>query len=427
MPNLDVARIRQDFPILRRQVNGRELVYLDSAATTQKPQQVLDTLQRYYAHYNANVHRSSHTLALEASELYEQAHQNVAEFIGAKDWREVVFVRNTTEAINLVAHALLNGSHPTTTIGAGDEIVTTVMEHHANLVPWQFLRDRTGAVLKVVPMLPDGTLDMDEFRRAVTPRTKLVACAHASNVLGTIHPVQEIGRLAHEVGALFLVDGAQSAPHMAVDVNDIGCDFYAFSGHKMLAPMGIGVLWARRDLLQNMTPFLFGGEMIREVTVERATWNDLPWKFEAGTANVAGAIALAGAEDLRTGEVLEGAITYLQRLGMDQVREHEKELTGHALAGLAVIPNVQVYGPLDVEIRGGAATFSIVGGDIHLTAQLLNDEGIAIRSGGHCAHPLADCLQVEGTLRASFYVYNTVEEVDRFLQVLADVVGRRLL
>jgi len=424
---LDVETIRADFPILQRRIGGKPLIYLDSAATTQRPRQVLRTIQEFYSTYNANIHRSPHTLGREATELYEQAHQNVARFIGADDGREIVFVRNTTEAINLVAYSLLLGQGGMEPLGGGDEVVVTVVEHHSDLVPWQMVRDRAGVVLKVVDIHADGSLNLEQLREAITGRTRLVCCAHVSNVLGTINPVREIGELAHQAGALFLVDGAQSTPHMPVNVKEIGCDFFAFSGHKMLAPMGIGALYGRRELLHEMAPFLYGGDMIADVTLERATWNKLPWKFEAGTANVCGGVALGGATDLRTGRHLEGAVDYLERIGMSRVRAHEKALTACALDGLRAIAGIQVYGPLNPERRGGVLAFSAEQGDAHLIARLLDDEGIAVRSGGHCAYPLAERLGVDATVRASFYIYNTKAEVERFLEVLEDVVHHRLI
>ena len=424
---MDVQSIRADFPILERKIGGKPLIYLDNAATTQRPRQVLRTIQEFYRTYNANIHRSPHTLGQEATELYDQAHENVARFIGADDGREVVFVRNTTEAINLVAYSLLVGGSERWRLRRGDEVVVTVTEHHANLVPWQMVREQTGAILRGVGIHDDGTLDLEQLREAISERTRLICCAHVSNVLGTINPVREISQLAQQVGALFLIDGAQSAPHMPVDVKEIGCDFFAFSGHKMLAPMGIGALYGRRELLEEMAPFLYGGDMISDVTMERATWNKLPWKFEAGTANVCGGIALGGATDVRTGRHLEGAIDYLERMGMAEVRAHERELTGYALEGVRSIEGIRVYGPLDLEKRSGVLGFSVEHSDSHLVAQLLNDEGIAVRAGGHCAHPLADRLEIEGTVRASFYVYNTKNEVDRFLKVLDDIVQHRLV
>jgi len=424
---LNVQTIRADFPILQRKIGGKPLIYFDNAATTQKPRQVLRTIEKFYCTYNANVHRSPHTLGQEATELYEQAHENVARFIGADDGGEIVFVRNSTEAINLVAYSLSFGESKRARLRRGDEVVVTVMEHHSNLVPWQMVRQRAGVTIKVVGIHDDGTLDLEQLREAITGRTRLVCCTHVSNVLGTINPVREIGRLAHQAGALFLVDGAQSAPHMPVNVKEIGCDFFAFSGHKMLAPMGIGALYGQRELLEEMPPFLYGGDMIADVTLERATWNKLPWKFEAGTANVCGGIALGGATDLRTGKRLEGAVDYLERIGMAQVRAHERALTGYALEGLQAIEGVRVYGPLDPEKRGGVLAFNVEQGDAHLVAQFLNDEGIAVRSGGHCAYPLTDRLGVKAMVRASFYIYNTKAEVESFLEIVEDIARRRLI
>lgn len=427
---MDVEKIRQDFPILRRKINGKPLIYFDNAATTQKPQQVLRTIQEFYCTYNANVHRASHTLGREATEMYEQAHENVGQFIGAEDEREIIFVRSATEAINLVAYSLLHGENERLRLDPGDEVVATVMEHHSNLVPWQRVRERTGVTLKVVDIHDDGTLDLELLREAITGRTRLVCCTHVSNVLGAINPVREIGRLAHQAGALFLVDGAQSVPHTPVNVEQIGCDLFALSGHKMLGPMGIGVLYGRRELLEEMTPFLYGGGMIADVRLEGARWNKLPWKFEAGTSNVCGGIALGGAVELKSGRRLEGAVDYLQRIGMDKVRAHEKDLTEYALEGLQAISGVRIYGPLNPDERTGVIAFNVIKGgetvDSHIVAGFLNDEGIAVRSGGHCAYPLADRLGVEGTVRVSFYIYNTRDEVDRFLEVLDDIVRRRL-
>ncbi len=423
---MDVQSIRADFPILERKMAGKPLIYFDNAATTQKPRQVLRTIEEFYCTYNANVHRSPHRLGQEATELYEQAHRNVARFIGADDEREIIFVRNSTEGINLVAYSLLGGQSGRR-LRPGDEVVVTVMEHHSDLVPWQMVCDRGDVTLRVVGIRDDGMLDMEELRETISGRTKLVCCAHVSNVLGTINPVEEIGQLAHQAGALFLVDGAQSAPHLAVDVKQMGCDFFAFSGHKMLAPMGIGALYGRRELLDEMAPFLFGGEMIADVSLERATWNKLPWKFEAGTANVCGGIALGGATDLRSGQHLEGAVDYLERIGMEQVRAHERELTAQLLEGLQRIEGVRVYGPLELNVRSGVVAFSVRQADSYLVAELLDDEGIAVRAGGHCAYPLADRLGVEGTVRVSFYIYNSSEEVDRFLAVLEDIVRHRLV
>ena len=428
---MDVQRIRADFPILQQEVHGHPLVYFDNAATTQKPRQVLETIQAFYTHYNANIHRSPHLLGQVATELYEQAHRNVARFIGAADWREIILVRNTTEAINLVAHALMHGRSERLSLHAGDEVLLTVAEHHSNLVPWQMVRDRLGVTLKFVDIQTDGTLDLDHLAASLTDRTKLVACAHVSNVLGTVNPARQIARLAHAAGALFLVDGAQSVPHLPIDVTELDCDFLCFSGHKMLAPMGIGVLYGKRQLLAEMPPFLRGGDMIEDVTLERATWNELPWKFEAGTPNVSGAIALGGATDRRTGRHLEGATDFLSRLGMGAVRAHEELLTARALRGLRFMRGVRVHGTLDPGMRAGVVSFSVekegAEVDAHSIARLLDNAGIAVRAGGHCAYPLAAHLGVAGTVRASFYLYNTTEEVDYMLATLDEIIGHRLL
>jgi len=424
---MDMQATRADFPILERKINGKPLIYFDNAATTQKPRQVLHTIQEFYRTYNANIHRSTHTLGLQATELYEQAHENVARFIGADDGQEIVFVRNSTEAINLVAYSLLCPDSGRWHLRRGDEVLVTVMEHHSNLVPWQMISRWIGVALKVIDISDDRVLDLEQLRAALSTRTKLVCCSHVSNVLGTINPVREIGQLAHQVGALFLVDGAQSAPHMPVDVKELGCDFFAFSGHKMLAPMGIGVLYGRRELLEEMSPFLYGGDMIASVTLQAATWNKLPWKFEAGTANVCGGIALGGATDLSSEQHLEGAVDYLERIGMARVRAHEEELAEYALQGLRGIGGVHIYGPLTAKERGGVVAFTVEQGDAHLVAKLLDDEGIAVRAGGHCAHPLAHRLRAGATVRVSFYIYNTREEVDYFLNVLEDIIRHKLV
>ncbi len=424
---IDVESVRADFPVLQRSIGQRPLIYFDNAATTQKPRQVLETIQAFYTTYNANIHRSPHRLGQEATELYDDARRNVARFIGADGPEEIVFVRGATEGINLVAHSLALSENERLRLQPGDEVVVTVMEHHSNFVVWQRVRDWNGIVLKVVDIRDDGTLDMQHVREAITGRTRLVCCTHVSNVLGTVNPVREIGRLAHAAGALFLVDGAQSVPHLPVDVKEIGCDFLAFSGHKMLAPMGIGTLYGREELLEEMSPFLYGGGMVADVNLEQAIWNALPWKFEGGTPNVCGAVALGGATDRRTGRHLEGAVDYLARIGMEAVRAHEQALTEAALEGLRAIAGVRVYGPPDVAQRSGVVAFTVEWNDAHLVAQLLNDAGIAVRSGDHCGFPLADRLAVEGTVRASFYVYNTLDEVARFLEALDDVVRHKLL
>jgi cysteine desulfurase/selenocysteine lyase len=392
---VDPAQLRPDFPILDRGVRGgKKLVYLDNAASSQKPRQVIDALSDYYARYNANVHRGIHTLSEEATDEYEKARRKLQRFINAPRWQELVFVRNTTEAINLVAYSW--GQR----LRAGDEIVLTEMEHHSNLIPWQLLADRSGARLRFIPIHDDGTLDMDALPGLLNERTRLVAVSHMSNVLGTINPVEEIARQAHEVGAVVLLDAAQSVPHMPVDVQALGCDLLAFSGHKMLGPMGVGVLWGRESLLDSMPPFLGGGNMIMAVELERATWNDLPDKFEAGTPDAGGAIALGVAVD------------YLSAVGMEAVREHEEQLTDHALELLLGMPDVAVYGPKTAVGRGGVISFNL--GEIHPhdLGTLLDREGVAIRAGHHCCQPLMRRLGQAATTRASFYLYNTREEVE---------------
>lgn len=398
---MNVEALRNDFPILQREVNGKPLVYLDNAATTQRPRQVIEAVDRFYRTYNANVHRSPHTLSFEATEAYERAHRVVARFIHARSWREIVFVRNATEALNLVAYgwALHN-------LKEGDEILTTVSEHHSNLVPWQFVARMTGARVKYVPVDDEGRWTPDDVRKLLTSRTRIVALGHVSNITGIIHPVKEAAILAKEVGALVVVDGAQAVPHIPVDVQDLGVDVYVASGHKMLGPTGIGFLWAREDLLETMEPFLYGGDMISEVTLEGAKWNELPWKFEAGTPNIAGGIGLAA------------AVEYLESAGMEAILAHEVDLTRYALERLQEIPGVILYGPRTADRRVGVITFNLEGVHPHDVAYILDQEGIAIRSGHHCAQPLLTRLVAGNTARASFYLYNTREEIDRFIAAL---------
>ena len=398
---MNVGQVRKDFPILDRKVNGKPLVYLDSAATSQKPLAVIDALDDYYKNYNANVHRGVYSISEEATEKYEASRDKVQAFIGAERRESIVFVRNTTEAINLVAYSW-GRQH----VGKGDEIVLTEMEHHSNLVPWQILAAENGAVLKHIRVLDDGTLDMDHARELIGERTKLVSITHQSNVLGTINPIRELADLAHAAGALILVDGAQSVPHMAVDVRELDCDFLAASGHKMLAPTGIGFLYGKVELLEAMPPFLGGGDMIRQVWLDHSTYNELPWKFEAGTPNVADSIGLGV------------AIDYLQAVGMDAIREHEKQLTAYAMGTLGELPDVDVHGPRDPELRGGAISFCF--GDVHPhdLAQILDQDGVCIRAGHHCCHPLMRKLGVTATARASFYLYNTEDEIDTLVKSL---------
>ncbi|MCC6179511.1 MAG: cysteine desulfurase [Chloroflexi bacterium] len=407
----DAAAIRRDFPILAREVHGKPLVYLDNAATSQKPRQVIQALVDYYERYNANIHRGVHALAEEATDAYEGARRKVGRFIGSDGPDEIVLTRNTTESLNLVAYAWARDN-----VRAGDEIVITAMEHHSNIVPWQWIARDNGATLKWIDFGPDGTIDLADVDRLVTPRTKLVAMTHMSNVLGTINPVREAAKIAHARGALMLVDGAQSVPHLPVDVADLDCDFLAFSSHKMLGPTGVGVLWGRRAILENMRPFLGGGEMIEYVSRENTTYNTLPWKYEAGTPNIADVIAFGAAVD------------YLGALGMDRVREHEIDITRYALERIATLPNVTLYGPMDPARRGGVVSFTLGSIHPHDLGQIVDYEGVAIRVGAHCCQPLMNALDLPGTARASFYVYNTFEEVDllerslwRALEVFGEV------
>jgi cysteine desulfurase/selenocysteine lyase len=395
----DVEEIRRDFPILERRIGGKRLVYLDNAATSQKPRHVIEALTEYYEVHNANIHRGVHRLAEEATAAYEEARQRLARFLGAPDVRGLIFTRGTTEAINLVAHAWGRRR-----LREGDEVVLTETEHHSNLVPWQLAARATGARLRFIPVLEDGALDMEEAERLIGPKTKLVGCIHASNVLATINPVERLAELAHEAGALMLVDGAQSAPHLPVSVEALGCDFYACSGHKMLGPTGVGALWGRPEVLEEMDPFLGGGEMIREVHLDHSTWNDLPYKFEAGTMNIAQAVGLGAAVD------------YLDELGMQNVREHERRLGEYAYRRLSEIEGITIYGP--EKDRTGLVSFSLPDVHPHDLSQLMDDEGIAIRSGHHCAQPLMRRLGVAATARASFYLYNEEEEVDALVEAL---------
>ena len=398
----EVGRIRKDFPILDRTVRGgRPLVYLDSANTSQKPRQVIDTLTDFYERHNANIHRATHELGEEATEAYEGARIKVGQFIGAADETEVVFTKNVSEAINLVAYSL--GSAPGASrlrLGPGDQIVITEMEHHSNIVPWQLLCERTGATLRWFPVTPDGRLDESKADELLNERTKLVALAHQSNVLGTVNPVADIAARAHAAGALVLVDAAQSAPHGLADVRSLGADFVGFTGHKMCGPTGIGVLWARRDLLEEMPPFLGGGEMIEMVWMDRSTFAPPPHKFEAGTMPIAQAVGLGAAVD------------YLTEVGLEAVRAHEQDLLRHALAALADIGGLRILGPREAVDRGGAISFELDGIHPHDVSQVLDDRGVAVRAGHHCAWPLHRALGVQASTRASLYLYNTHDEVD---------------
>jgi cysteine desulfurase/selenocysteine lyase len=393
---LNVPKIKADFPILQRTIHDKRLVYLDSAATSQKPRQVIDATSDFYERYNANVHRAIYELGEESTREYEGAREKVAAFIHAKSPNEIVFTKSATESINLVAYGYgLKGK-----IQKGDEIVGTVMEHHSNHVPWHFVKDHKGAVLKYVDVTDDGTLRMEQYDDLLSKRTKIVTVTLCSNVLGTINPVHEIVKRAHEVGAICVVDAAQAAPHMAIDVQDLEADFLAFSGHKMLGPTGIGILHGKQAILEETEPLLGGGEMIREVHLGHATWNDVPYKFEGGTPNIAGAIGLGAAVD------------YLSRLGMDAVRAHEMEVTEYALEKIRRLKGVTTYGPADVTKKAGVVSFTIDNAHPHDIASILDVEGICIRSGHHCAQPLMDRFNLPATARASFYIYNDLEDVD---------------
>ena len=387
-------RVRPDFPILSRTIEGRRLVYLDSAATAQKPRQVLDAVRLFYERSNANVHRSIHTLGEEATELYEGARDRVRAFLGARQREEIVFTKGTTEAINIVVHTWARRA-----LVEGDEILLSEMEHHSNLVPWILLARERKLRLRHVPVTDEGTLDLQAFERLLTRRTRLVALAHVSNVLGTINPVAEIIERAQAAGARVLLDGAQAAPHLPFDVAALGADFYAFSGHKLGAPTGIGVLYGRREVLEPLEPFFGGSEIIREVWLDRATWNDLPWRFEPGTPPIAGAIGLGA------------AIDYVEGLGREAVRRHDTELVVEALARLGEVEDLEIYGPRDPEIRAGVLSFNFPGVHPHDLSAALDAEGVAVRAGHHCAQPLMRRLGVAGTARASFFVHTGADDI----------------
>ena len=403
----DVEKIRLDFPILAKEIFGNPLVYLDNAATSQKPRQVIDALVDYYENFDANVHRGVHTLSMEATDKYEDAREKVSAFINSESSDSVIWTRNASESLNLVAYSWGENN-----INEGDEILLTPMEHHSNLVPWQELARRKNADIKFIPMLENGTLDMDRVDDLITEKTALVSAVHMSNALGTINPVRELGVKAHRMGAKILVDGAQSVPHMPTDVQELNCDFLVFSGHKMLGPTGIGALYVKKEILESMEPFLTGGEMVLEVSYEEASWADLPMKFEAGTPNIADSIGLGSAVD------------YLNVLGMENVREHEKDLTTYALNRFknADLEGLDLFGPDDPNIRGGVFSFNTPDVHPHDLGTFLDRIGIAVRTGHHCAMPLVRSLGVAATARASFYLYNTKKEVD----ILVDGVTEAL-
>lgn len=400
----DVLKIRRDFPILNREVHpGVKLVYLDSTATAQKPNVVIDAMDCYYRMTNANIHRGVHTLAEEATSAYEAARQQIAKFIGAKSYREVIYTRNTTESINLVAYTWARAN-----LAAGDVIILTEMEHHSNLVPWQMLASERGVRLEFIPVTCEGSLDLDEYQRLLELHPKLVAFTHMSNVLGTINPAKEIIRLAHQAGAIALVDGAQSVPHFAVDVRDLDVDFMAFSGHKMCGPTGIGILYGKQALLEAMPPFMGGGDMIRKVFLRSFAPNSLPHKFEAGTPAIAEAIGLGA------------AVEYLSRIGMDAIGAHEQAMATYALDRLAEVSGLEIFGRV-AEPRGGVVSFTLKGIHPHDVAQVLDGDGIAVRAGHHCAMPLHEKFGIPATTRASFYLYSTTEEIDRLVDGLEKV------
>jgi cysteine desulfurase / selenocysteine lyase len=410
MTTLDVEKIRADFPILDRQINGKPLIYLDSGNTSQKPRQVIEAIREHYERHNANVARSVHTLGTEATEAYERARAKIAAFVGAADAGEIVFAKNSTEAINLVAHAFSGAADdPRLRLGPGDEIVISEMEHHSNIVPWQLLCQRTGATLRWFGITDDGRLDLSRLDELVNTRTKLVSVVHYSNILGTINPIERIVARAHEVGALVLVDGSQSVPHLPVDVQALGVDLLAFTGHKMLGPTGIGALWGRAELLDALPPFLGGGSMIETVELTGSTFLPPPARFEAGTPPIAQAIGLGEAVD------------YLTAVGMENVRAHEKLLTAHALDALQSVAGLRVIGPPSTEDRGATISFTLDGVHPHDVGQVLDDEGVEVRVGHHCARPTCVRFGVPATTRASFYLYTTTEEVDALVRALDSV------
>lgn len=398
---MNVHDIRRQFPILDQEVNGKSLVYLDSSATSQKPIQVIETMEKYYKEINSNVHRGVHTLGTRATDAYEGAREKVRKFINAKSTQEVIFTRGTTTAINTVA-----ASYAADNLSAGDEIVITYMEHHSNIIPWQQVARRTGATLKYIPLQEDGTISLEDARATITANTRVVSVMQVSNVLGVINPVKEIAKIAHENGAIMVVDGAQSAPHMKIDVQDLDCDFLAFSGHKMCAPTGIGVLYGKKHLLEKMEPIEFGGEMIDFVHLQESTWKELPWKFEAGTPIIAGAIGLGA------------AIDFLNEIGLDNIAQHEHKLAEYALDKMSSVPGMTIYGPLDASKRAGLVTFNISDVHPHDVATVLDAEGIAVRAGHHCAQPLMKWLKASATARASFYLYNTEDDIDKLVEGL---------
>jgi cysteine desulfurase/selenocysteine lyase len=399
---LDIEAIRAEFPVLDQQVRGRQLVYLDNAATTQKPRQVVEEIARYYYEDNANVHRGVHTLSQRATKSFDAVRRKVREFVNAADEREIIFVRGATEAINLVAQSYGRGF-----IGAGDEIVISEMEHHSDIVPWQMVCEQTGATLRTIPFNDRGELRLDVLAGMLSERTKLVACVHVSNALGTINPIKEIAAMAHAHGAVMLVDGAQAAPHLRIDVQDLGCDFYTISSHKMYGPTGIGALYGRRELLEKMPPYQGGGDMIASVTFEKTEYNVLPYKFEAGTPNIEGVIAFGA------------AIDFIERIGIERIAAHEADLLAYATEQISQIPGVTIIGR--AANKASVLSFVLEGVHAHDIGTILDFDGIAIRAGHHCAQPVMQCYGIAATARASFAIYNTRQEVDALVAALAKV------
>lgn len=404
MKSLNIEEIRKDFPTLMQKVNGKPLIYLDNAATTHKPKSVLDAVRDYYERFNANPNRGAHYLGVSATELYENSRERVRQFVNAKSSKEIIFTRNTTESLNLIAY-----SYGMKFIEEGDEIVVLISEHHSNIVPWQYIAQMKKAILKYIYLNEEYRLDMEEVRDKITDRTKIVSLAQMSNVLGVIYPVKKIAEYAHSKGAIVIVDGAQSVPHMKVDVQDLNADFLVFSGHKMLGPMGIGVLYGKEKLLEKMPPFLMGGDMIEYVEEQATTFAELPRKFEAGTPNVGGAVGLMA------------AIDYIEKIGFENIQKQELELTAYALEKLKKMPNVRIYGPLDMRYRGAVISFSLDGCHPHDVSTIVDTYGVALRAGHHCAQPLMKFLKAPATSRISFYFYNTKEEVDIFIDSLKTV------
>ncbi len=402
--SFDSSKIQDDFPILETKINGHRLVYLDNAASSQKPEAVINALDNFYKTTNSNIHRGLHTLAEKATNAYEHCREHVAKFIGGVSCEEIIFTSGTTESTNLVANSWGNEN-----IGEGDEILITEMEHHANLVPWVLLAQKKNALLRQIPITTDGTLDLTDINKLINEKTKLLAVTHMSNVLGTINPIKELIELAHKNGALTLIDGAQAVPHMPVDVKDLNADFYCFSSHKMLGPTGVGVLYGKKEILEKMPPYILGGEMIREVSFEKVTFNDLPHKFEAGTPNIADVVAF------------DTALTYLENIGMENIRNHEIEISKYAIEKLTEIEGITIQGPLDETIRGAAISFTDRDVHPHDISTFLDSRGIAIRAGHHCAQPLMKVLKTVATARASFYIYNDRADVDYLAETVKEM------